>query len=421
MRQGKSSFNVFIFILFGLVCQFQVKCQNLIDVNSILLSTFNDLNVKFQNEKSIKLKTLEFNLPLIEKFEFRTETKDFDLRKQEYLFRVSPNSSKSRKTHKSYHESIMYMTDMQYEAEVMKSFEMRYKLIIDYIFTIQELDIRSRQKLVINDKVKLLNRSISLSSFDIVELIEAQDEALGVQRDILGLEKDKLTFLQLIQKIVGDTDIAPLISIKLATVKDIKVILDLLISEKRSKHPELEALSAKHYNNMMEYERESAQSKFSIGYFQAQYGYDPNDSFSKNFSIGLGFDIPIKGSSSIDLNEISIDILESQSSYLKRKEELANSSNATINELQSLFLTYDFLTNQLDKGNAEYAINEYVKLGMASPRALLKLKEITLKNEFLALELEEKVTRSFINYIYSTGIIGQKPYRNYLHPNLISL
>ena len=412
---------IFISLIMFVLFLVDAKGQELIDINSILKSTFSDLNVKFQSEKSSKLQTLSYEIPLIEKLEFRTETNDFDLRKQEYLFRVSPNSGKSRKSHKSYHESIMHMTEMEYETEIMESFSVRYNLIIDFIFTSQKLNVKSKQKMVIDDKVKLLKKSVSLSSFDIVELIEAQDEALRIQRDILGLEKDKLTYLQLIQEIDELDDKISLNSLELVSVDDIKFILSQLNNEKKITHPELEVLSAKHYNNMLEYEWEAAQTKFSIGYVQAQYGYDPSDNFSKNFSIGLGFEIPIRKSSNLDLNEISIDILESQSNYLKRKEDITHSSIANLNELQNLFATYDFLRNQLEKGSAEYAINEYVKLGMASPRALIKLKEITIKNELLAVELEEKITQSYLNYIYSTGIIGQKPYRNYLHPKLIAL
>ena len=409
---------IFISILFYLLFFVDLKAQELIDLNSILISTFSDLNVKFHDEKSNKLKTLSYDIPLIEKLEFRTETNEFDLRKQEYLFRVSPNSRKSRKSHKSYHESIMHMTAMEYETEIMRSFFLRYKLILDFIYASQKLEVKSKQKIIIDDKVKLLKKSVSLSSFDIVELIEAEDEVLNIQRDILRLEKDKLNSLQIIKGIIGKGKTTPLIAIEHASVNEIKLIMKQLVAKTKMSHPELEVLSAKHYNNMLEFEWEAAQTKFSLGYVQAQYGYDPNDSFSKNFSIGFGFDIPIRGSSSLDLNEISIDILESQNNYLQRKKDLNYSSNATLNELQSLFVTYDFLKNQLDEGSADYAINEYIKLGMASPRALLKLKEITIKNELLAVELEENIARSYISYIYATGIIGQKPYRNYLHPEL---
>ena len=254
---------------------------------------------------------------------------------------------------------------------------------------------------------------ISLSSFDIVELIEAEDEVYKLQRKIQSLES-------LIENL--NTQLCELISVEeieidksdLISIEQIKDLLDRKTIEKNKNHPEVEVLSAKHYNSMMEHEWEAAKTKFSIGFVQAKYGYNPDKSFGNNFSLGFGFNFPMKGSSRLDLNELKVDILDAQSRYLELKSQILQNKKENTSRLKSLISMHDLLKIQIDEGNANHALKEYSKQGVASPRALIKLKELSVNNEALLLEIESEITNIYLDYVYSSGTLGTKPYKNYL-------
>ena len=99
----------------------------------------------------------------------------------------------------------------------------------------------------------------------------------------------------------------------LIQVDQINIILNEIEIAEIYRHPSLEVLSANMYNNMLEYQWEEAKSRFSLGYFQVKYGFDPQENLRKNISIGFGFDIPLKGAARLDLNKLQVNILEAES------------------------------------------------------------------------------------------------------------
>lgn len=378
-------------------------------------------SVGFLRQKVYQLNTLTHDLPFIEKMEFRTETNDFDFRKQEYVFRLSPNSLKNIKTQRQYQETVRYMTEMELEAALGNALKKRYDLLVDYIFLKDVLEIRKKQEVLLNDKVTLLKRSISLPNFNVLDLIESEDKAQKNMRDILDLENSILTIEKTIQRMQGSNEPIEIDEDKLTDIADLKRILSGLSPVVDSKHPELEVYSARLYNQMLEYEWESARTRFSVGYLQAKYGYDPNDNFKNSFSIGVGFDIPLKSSSRLDLNDLQLQVLESESRFKNLKEELRDESYSAYNRLQNLISKYELVLSQLEEGQAEYALKEYRKIAEASPKALLTMRENTLNLELLAKELQFEIMQSFIKYLDAKGLISQRPFINYLSKDLEQL
>jgi hypothetical protein len=79
---------------------------------------------------------------------------------------------------------------------------------------------------------------------------------------------------------------------------------------------------------------------------------------------------------------------------------------------------YDLVTQQLVDGQAEFALNEYSKIAEASPKAMLKLRENTFRKELLQQQLEFKIVQTYIEYLDLFGLLGQKPFKNYLSKDL---
>ena len=86
--------------------------------------------------------------------------------------------------------------------------------------------------------------------------------------------------------------------------------------------------------------------------------------------------------------------------------------------LNSLIEMHDLLKLQIEQGNGDHALKEYSKHQMASPLAIIKLKELNVSNKSLLIELESEILSTYLQYIYNTGDIGTKPYRNFIDKNL---
>jgi hypothetical protein len=273
--------------------------------------------------------------------------------------------------------------------------------------------IKEKQALLLKDKVTLLQRSISLDDFDVMELIEAEDDAQKNQREILDLKNIILTTENNIQRNITTNKYIQLKGEELIGVQDVKALL-LILESTENVHPQIEVQSANVYNRMLEYQWESSKTKFSLGFVQAKYGYDTDDSFRKNFSIGVGFDIPFKSMGRIELNELEIDVRESESDFRNIKSQISEGKYFQLQKLENLIRKYELVAQQLENGQAEYALKKYQKIAETPPKALVKLRENTLNIEMILQELEYEIMKTLVEYLEYSGLLVQTPFKNYL-------
>lgn len=403
----------------SLIISFQVvNCQQTFTVKDFLAGAENQESVVIQDQKLEFFKTNSHGLPLFEKLEFRTETNDFDWRKQEFLLRVSPNSRRQQKTQQQYQQTVKNMTAMEKDAAWSKAIKDRYELLTNFIFYNEILEIKEKQKILYKDKFTLLQRSTALPNFDILELIDAEDKEQTNLRQILDLENSIITFQKSMQRLYDTEEGIFIDSEMLIQVDQINIILNEIEIAEIYRHPSLEVLSANMYNNMLEYEWEEAKSRFSLGYFQVKYGFDPQENLRKNISIGFGFDIPLKGAARLDLNKLQVNILEAESQYKNADNELTDKKYSLYQQLNNLIKKYELVYDQLDNSQAEFALKEYSKIAEASPKAMLKLRENTLSKELMLMELNYEIVLTFIQYLDLSGYLIKKPFRNYLRKDL---
>jgi hypothetical protein len=392
--------------------------QSIFDANSFLSTIKGAEQVNFQRDKSRYLAKMPHHLRRIEQVEIRTETNDFDWRKQEYLFRVSPNSRNHIKMHQRYYQTVQYMTEMELEQAIGTDIKVRYDLIVDYLFIQKLLDLKETMEVLYKDKVTLLNRSMTLPDFEVLDLIEAQDEKQQNEREILDLKNELLQTRQVIQRLKKANSDFVLKVDNLIPIAQLLQIVQQTKVENVATHPILKVQSAKLYNHMLEYEWEAAQSKFSLGYVQTKYSYDPENAFRETFSVGVGFVIPIKGAAQFQLNELLLDKLEAESEYRNLKSQLEIDKNNFFQQLEIRIQKYDLVKQQLEEGSAEFVIKEYGKIAEASPVALLKLRESTLNNQLLLIKLEWDIYQNYIACLDIVGLLHRLPLKNYLSKEL---
>jgi len=413
----KIIFLIYSFLFFCFVCY----SQDELTITSFLSDANQEEFVSFQRQKLYHLNSLSFDLPYIEKLEFRTETNEFDIRKQEYLLRVTPNSFKNVRAQKQYNQSIQYMTEMELHAAFNSVLKERYHMMIDFVYLQEIMLIKNKQRILLNDQVILLKRSMELVDFDVLELIKATYDAQENRREILDLENSILTTEKSIQKTQKSDKPIVVKDLTLPTIKDVKTITAGISQDIEMKHPELELRSAQLHNNMLEHEMELSKSKFSIGYVQAEYGYDFDENFRNSFSLGIGFEVPLKGASAKELNQLKIDILERQSQNKIFANDLNKEAFSLRQKLNNQIKKYELVSLQLEKGEAELVLQEYQKIADASPHAMLKLRENTMKIELLLHQLQYEIMLTYIDYLDVMGLLYEKPLKNYLSKDLTEL
>jgi CYTH domain-containing protein len=389
-------------------------CQDSLSVDQFLFNIDQEASINYLQKKIHHFNDLSYRLPLLEKLEFRTETNDFELQKQEYLVRVTPNSFKNRKTQGQYQETVLNMAEMELTYAKSQELRRRYEILVELYYTRVLLSSHHQHQVLYEDKVTLLRRSNSLPGFDILDLINAEDKVQENLHSILELEKQIITMEKTVKKLNIHSLPVSFTQFQLISMEEIKVLMTTVSALPAKSHSALDVLSAKSYKSFLEYEWEAAKSKFSLGYVQAKYGYNPGDPFRKSFSLGLGFDIPLKSTGRLDLNEIQVKIMEAESEYFLKKNAIDENIFFLEQQLNNLISRHELISSHIVESQAEFALREYSKVVEASPRAMLQLRENTLKKHQQLKELEEDIYLAFISYLDYSGMISRQEDKNWL-------
>ena len=163
--------------------------QNVVEVKDILQSAYFDIVYRSQKEKLDYLKNNPFEVPLLRRVEFRTETEDFEFRRQEYAIRISPNSFGERKFNKKYYESSVRINGIRNREALNEALSIRYGQVVKLIKTSRIISIKQRLELLLEDRINVLTQSQNSVDFDYNDLLDAEDDYLKVQLDLIDLEK----------------------------------------------------------------------------------------------------------------------------------------------------------------------------------------------------------------------------------------
>ena len=394
-----------------------VLCQIPLNIIHFLETSDQQQNVVFQHKKNTFLNTHSYEIPLIKKLQFRTETNDFDIRQQEYLLRASINDPKKIDKQNQYQQAIRNTSEMDLIFAKTEALKERYDILINIIGLTAILKVKRQQDTLLEDRITLFKRSVALAGFDILDLIEAEDAQQQNEQDILGIESKLFIYKNHVQQLMKLEDSFFLEDSTLINIEKIKTISES-IQFKATLHPQLNSLSSKIEEKILAYELEAVKSKFSIAYIQARLSDDSKDNIKEKISIGIGFDIPLKQSNRLNFNKLEFKIIESQSMYHYTAQQVIYNQNILYAQLHHLIQKYDLIQEQLNNNQAVYALEEYKKIAAPPPSALLKLKESTLDKELLLQETRLKLLQIFIDYLHITGILGQQPYQNYLSSDL---
>jgi len=392
----------------------KLYAQNMITINQFLADISREELVIMESEKLKYLRTNNHNLPIIEKMEVRTETNDFDLSKQEFLLRVTPNSYRNIKTQRQYQETERNLTQIQLDLAWSEALRNRYNLLVDYITYKEMLASKTDQKVLYEDKVFLLERSSTLEGFDILDLIAAKDELQENKQDIVDLETAIVSIERIMASMNSTNMPVRLNTKKLIDVEYIALALNNYMPADNTDHPLLQVSSAELYKNLLEYEWESSKYKFKIGYVQAQYGNAPQNNFQESFSIGVGFDIPLKRSANLELSKYNLQIIQTEGEYKKSIKSHEHLKLREFSKLKNMIQKHRLLKDQINNSDAESVLEIYSKIAEANPIALIKLRENTLKKEQQLVEIKSETIKTFIAYLDTIGRLGMKPRRNYL-------
>ena len=153
---------VFYFLVLSSVC-----AQEEITTTEVLLGARKAELVQFDSIQLEVLKKFNYGLPFVRGVEFRSESRNFLLRQQQYTLRVKPNSLRAILANKEVYTSKMDELEIQGRINFNQELEDRYLLLIEYLFNEKLMRAYEVKKIQLQDKLAILKQTVYDVDFDV--------------------------------------------------------------------------------------------------------------------------------------------------------------------------------------------------------------------------------------------------------------
>jgi len=408
----KKSLSIYIFLL--VLASLQVRAQVVFSSSDFLRAAYDDDAVMLLQKRYNFYKDRSYELPVIEDMELRTETNDFKLLEQEMVLRAKPVSRKVRDAQKNYNNAKLQFVSKQVNVSHNEILKERYDLIIEYYAVIKQLDILKNQEFLISDKVELLKRSYSLPNFNILDLLNAQEEYESLTRNIHQSENQSEYLLRQIKWRLPEEADFQLDTSQMINVRDIKRVMNGHNRKSKKNHVEADLLMLEMEMNQKDYDLELAKSKKGINFIQARHAYSEDNPLLRNFSVGLGMKLPSKKLNQINVVDSELDLFESQNRYMQHATYIKEKETMLRDQLNHYQLQYNLLIQQEDNSQIKHTLEEYQKTISAEPIVLIEMQELIQNKDSEKAELEIKMLQIYIDYLEVKGLLSEMPLKNYL-------
>lgn len=352
----------------------------------------------------------EVDFPWIDQYEFRTETRDFDLAQQEYTVRLSPSTAKIRNAQKAYSEIIRNTPDFEGQ-EIYCDYVSSLHSDWLSLFILQEnRSILNKLSILLNDKQSIYEKMLGSYEFDPEKLVSLQTEKsdLAISINKLQLEWDYLLTKYGIQDQAIDFN-------DFITVKAVYAyLLSNILSANESGMLDLEIEHEKQLL-MKEIELESSERKQLIDFVQVKYNGPHSDEWQERLSVGLGFQLSKSGKQKLKMQELQIEQeelnRESERKVQEKKEELIVLENKLQSDIQSFFHFQKVMEEE--RTQLQNLSKRIAQKEGTSPLFLLNIEERHLSMKIKSLKKREDLFQDYLEYLQESDRMCEGGFVNY--------
>lgn len=404
----KKNFFCFLFLL----STFFLNAQ--LTTSEILATAKDQYLIQLQRQRVDFLKENSSKLPVMDELEFRTETNDFRLREQRYTLRGRFFTKDQRNAQQGFQQANIELKSIEEQILMNEFLKERYLGIMEAYFFDQLLEAEKEKKILQEDRVTVLRKSINLPKFEILDLLDAEDNLQTAERDILRLENAVLTSEMKIFRWTNETGFLKKGDIQLIPVEQVMEQVRSLPTEPSTAHATLVKRNLNQTVALQEQAIRRASEENTFEYFQARIGGTDDDGFRQNFKLGVGIRIPVRNREQLDLEELEYDKIDEGIKYKELQVALKSRMAQIVIEMENQYRLYELLQQQIQNNQADNVFKQYQKIAGTSPMALLKLKGNRFKKELERLSVEQNIYQLYIELLDASGKMMEMPLRNYL-------
>jgi len=382
----------FYFTWLILIFACSISAQEKLEDLSFYIEQHSDKLAAGRNSSSGDL--LDYKAPWIDRMEFRTETRDWELVQQEYQFRLRPNTPKVRKYQKQVYQDLL--TELEATKAAVKTYGLKkvYENWLERIFEDRRADLLVNSRSYYDDLVKVLSSTNQKGEIDALEIIEVKIEREELELKIKNLQKDLAN---------------PDIQNSLLSIEDIKGKI-LIDSDNPGLYPSIASDLFDLQKIENKYALEKAEKNKAFEFAQVTYRGPHDEIWQERISMSLAFRIPRGERTNFDMLELQIDKMMEQEQIAERKLDYQNSLGSATEDLQEAIDAYDEKKEMIAQ-LAKYGdiLEKYNPSTKGEIIKLISLKMDAMDGQLDLLRLEENIYERYIDYLDARSIFSTQP------------
>lgn len=355
----------------------------------------------------------EVNFPWVDKYEFRTETRDFDLKKQEYTVRLSPSSGKIRNAQKAYYEEMRNAPDIDGQ-EIYCDYISALNLDWLSLFILNEnKKTLTKLLIVLNDKQATYEKMMGTYEFDPEKLIKLKIEKSDIEIDLNKLNLEWDYFFNKHNLPDQEIDFGNFI-----TIENISERLEnntLALSEVKIIDEEI---AHKKQLLLKEIDLELSEEKRLIDFVQLKYNGPHSDPLQERVSVGLGFQLSNSSSKKLKIQELQIEQEELNVKAVRniqeKQEKLMTLEHKLQSDIQAFFYFQKII--QEERTQLQDLSGKIAQKQGTSPLLMLDIEERYLTMQIKALNDQEDLIKDYLKYLQQSGKMCEADFVNCLQP-----
>ena len=406
---------ILLLIIFNFLFPFISFSQNTITTDQFLATALNEQSILLHDRHLEFLKNTNHELPWAEELEFRTETDEMNLNRQEYLMRYRFHSKTEIKAHRNLRRSEIELQEMEKIALLENALMDNYFLLVKYITLEREINIKKQQQLVAVDKLNVLRKkAAAIADVDLNDILVAENKNHELELELMELEGE----FEHLKKIISSTINSPQ-NFQLDTSNFISIndIIEKSNSLPRGLSSNIDLAERKKEldKNDLELEQEIAENNWKIDFVQFKAAGRDNLNFAREWSFGLGMEIPLKGINNMIKNEFLLERMELENRYQLQEAELLERLLNIYRELDLKINLYQLASRQLAGSQLQYSFENYPQFQDTDPLVLLNINSNILRRQADRLEIEKDIYQLYLDIVEMSGKAVEMPLRNYLN------
>lgn len=393
----------------------KLHAQQVVNTSDFFTGIFDQINKVSHKATPVSYSAIapstEFKSAYIKEYEFRTETRDFDLDDQSYLIRVSPSTKAIRSAEENLFDTYTLQPRDQGQSIDYSRIEAAYKYWVDHFIASERSTLYEEWKAVLEDKRRVTEKLLLVDNFDLSDYFKVDNEIKDLHIKMINVREpatlyrnpfagfhmsfrfDDIIDLETIKAFVSDFNPASIET----TLDEDKYLYDQVILEK-------------------ELDLEIAESKQILKFAELQYTGPHSDPFREKVSFGVGLRLPWDGDSRLKIHELQykLDNINFDRT-MEIKELFVSASEAKYKLLHDIKVHEELIKLREEQAKKS---EDFIKVIAASegfnPLHALEIKEQSIKSKIEIIDSLRDIYTSYISFLDRSQLLYHSPFRNYL-------